>query len=505
MPNPRAILAGDPPFTEPPEPSYPRPHGRHLETDPQPAYTTGRRFAFQRLVADLAARFAVTEPSHVDRAVDDSLRDIGEALETDCIELWQFDAAAAGFVVTHRWTSNRLLPAAASWPTAGIPHTASKLLNGQAVWFAAQVGAGAIDRETFREAGLRSATAVPLGAAGRTDHVRRSMMCGSTDAQRDWPTAVVQQLRLAGGIFGQALLRKASQAELELALSELQQLRDRAADDDLRRPILSPERPPRRIVADSAAMTDVLAQLRQVAPTPATVLLLGETGVGKEVLAEAIHETSPRRQRQMVRVNCAAMPTALIESALFGHERGAFTDAIARQIGRFEAANHSTLFLDEIGDLPGHIQVKLLRVLQERVFERLGSSQSLKVDVRIIAATNRDLEEAVADGTFREDLYYRLNVFPVTIPPLRNRAADIPGLVWEFVDEFSQAFGKPIESVAKESMKQLQEHPWPGNVRELRNIIERAVIVATGPRLVVAVPAPTPPPNPRRNNKELRN
>jgi formate hydrogenlyase transcriptional activator len=496
MPTQRPILAGDPPLTlspletGAPESPYVGRHGRPVESGPQPGYpTTSRRFAFQRLVADLAARFAVTEASDVDRAVEHSLRDIGEALETDCIELWQFDPAAAGFVVTHRWANGGLAPAAGGWPTARIPHTASKLLNGQAVWFTGEGGPGAIDRETFRQAGLRSAAAVPLGAAGRAEHVRRSMMCGSTDAQRDWPTAVVQQLRLTAGIFSQALLRKASQAELQIALSELQQLRDRAAEDDLRRPILSPERPPRRIVAGSPAMADVLEQIKQVAPTPATVLLLGETGVGKEVLAEAIHEMSPRRQRQMVSVNCAAMPTALIESALFGHERGAFTDAIARQIGRFEAANHSTLFLDEIGDLPGYIQVKLLRVLQERVFERLGSSQSVKVDVRIIAATNRNLEQAVADGAFREDLYYRLNVFPVTIPPLRERKADIPGLVWEFVDEFSQAFGKPIDSVSKESMQQLQEHPWPGNVRELRNIIERAAIVSTGPRLVPSVPS----------------
>ena len=493
MSNQRAILAGDAPFrrstpaTGAPEPPYPEPHGRQLDADPQPGYPTGRRFALQRPVADLAARFAVTEAIEVDRAVEDSLRDIGEALELDCIELWQFDAPAAEFSVTHRWPNGQL-PGAASWSTARIPHTASKLLNAQAVWFAGESGAAQVDRDTFRQSGLRSVAAVPLGAAGRAETVRRSMMCGSADAAHEWPTSVVQQLRLTAGIFSQALLRKASQAELQLALSELRQLRDRAAEDDLRRPILSPERPPRRIVSDSAAMADVLGQIKQVAPTPATVLLLGETGVGKEVLAEAIHEMSPRRQRQMVRVNCAAMPTALIESALFGHERGAFTDAVARQIGRFEAANHSTLFLDEIGDLPGHIQVKLLRVLQERIFERLGSSQSVKVDVRIIAATNRNLEQAVADGTFREDLYYRLNVFPVTIPPLRDRTADIPGLVWEFVDEFSQAFGKPIETVSKKSMQQLQEHPWPGNVRELRNIIERAVIVATGPRLVVAVP-----------------
>ena len=508
MANQRTALAGDPPLrrspapTQAPDPSSFGPQGRTVESDLQPGVTTtSRRFAFQRLVADLAARFAITEATEVDRAVEDSLREIGESLETDCLELWQFDGAAAGFVVTHRWSTAGLLSPAGGWPTARIPHTASQLLNGHAVWFAGEGGAAAIDCEAFRQAGVRSAAVVPLGASSRADHVRRSMMCGSADAQREWPTAVVQQLRLTAGIFSQALLRKASQAELQSALSELQQLRDRAAEDDLRRPILSPERPPRRIVADSPAMAEVLRQLGQVAPTPATVLLLGETGVGKEVLAEAIHELSPRRQRQMVRVNCAAMPTALIESALFGHERGAFTDAIARQIGRFEAAHHSTLFLDEIGDLPGHIQVKLLSVLQERAFERLGSSQSVKVDVRIIAATNRNLEQAVADDTFREDLYYRLNVFPVTIPPLRERAADIPGLVWEFVDEFSQAFGKPIDSVSKESMRQLQEHPWPGNVRELRNIIERAVIVSTGPRLVVPVPTPTPSPTPRRNNK----
>ena len=245
------------------------------------------------------------------------------------------------------------------------------------------------------------------------------------------------------------------------------------------------DRRPRRIVADSAAMTDVLAQIEQVAPTPATVLLLGETGVGKDVLAEAIHALSPRRHRQMVRANCAALPATLIESALFGHERGAFTDAHVRQIGRFEAANHSTVFLDEIGELPGPLQVKLLSVLQERAIERLGSPRTVKIDVRIIAATNRNLEEAVADGTFREDLFYRLNVFPVTIPPLRDRVEDIPGLVWEFVEEFSHAFGKPIQSVSEESMAELQAHSWPGNVRELRNIIERAMIVANGPRLVV--------------------
>jgi len=190
----------------------------------------------------------------------------------------------------------------------------------------------------------------------------------------------------------------------------------------------------------------------------------------------------------MIRVSCAAIPTSLIESELFGRERGAFTGAHSRQIGRFEAANQSTLFLDEIGDLPTEVQVKLLRVLQERVIERLGSTQSVKVDVRIIAATNRNLDDGVRDKTFREDLFYRLNVFPVVVPPLRERVEDIPALVWAFIDEFSRSFGKTIESISKESLRELQRYPWPGNVRELRNVIERAVIVATGRQLVVGAP-----------------
>ena len=237
----------------------------------------------------------------------------------------------------------------------------------------------------------------------------------------------------------------------------------------------------------------MLQQVEQVAPTPATVLLLGETGVGKEVMAHAIHDLSPRRDKEMVRVSCAAIPTALIESELFGRERGAYTGALSRQIGRFEAAHESTLFLDEIGELPMEVQVKLLRALQERMIERLGSNQSIRIDVRIIAATNRNLEDGVRDRIFREDLYYRLNVFPIVVPPLRDRTEDIPALVWSFVDEFSTLFGKPIESISKDSLCELQRYHWPGNVRELRNVIERAVIVATGRQLMIPPPRPCTP------------
>jgi len=263
--------------------------------------------------------------------------------------------------------------------------------------------------------------------------------------------------------------------------------RDRADSDVIRRQGTTVQRQG-RVIYESNAIRDVFAQLQQVAPTSATVLLLGETGVGKELFAEAIHDASPRSRRPMIRVSCAAIPTSLIERELFGHERGAFTGAVARQIGRFEAANGSTLFLDEIGELPLDVQVKLLRVLQERTIERLGGSGSTKVDVRIIAATNRDLEEAVAEKTFRQDLYYRLNVFPITIPPLRERIEDIPGLAWSFVDECARTIGKSIDGIARRSMFELQRYHWPGNVRELRNIIEREVILATGSTLTANLP-----------------
>ncbi len=242
------------------------------------------------------------------------------------------------------------------------------------------------------------------------------------------------------------------------------------------------------IVGQSPAILRVLAQVEQVAPTASSVLLLGETGTGKELFATAIHELSPRRNRPMVRVNCAAIPAALIESELFGREKGAYTGALARQIGRFEMADGSTILLDEISELPPESQAKLLRVLQEKELQRLGSPKLVKVDVRVIAATNRNLAQAVAEGRFREDLYYRLNVFPITVPPLRERREDIPLLAWAFVEEFSKAMGKSVEAIARSSMQALQHYQWPGNVRELRNVIERAMILANGPTLKIDVP-----------------
>jgi transcriptional regulator with GAF, ATPase, and Fis domain len=214
-----------------------------------------------------------------------------------------------------------------------------------------------------------------------------------------------------------------------------------------------------------------------------TVLILGETGTGKDLIAAAIHDMSPRRDRPLITVNCAALPSNLIESELFGREKGAFTGADTRQVGRFEIANGSTLCLDEIGELPLEVQAKLLRVIQHNEFERLGSSQTIKVDVRIVATTNRNLEEEVRKGRFRQDLYYRLNVFPITVPPLRQRKEDIPLLVQAFIERYSRKLGKQITSIQKETLKALQDYPWPGNVRELESIIERASILCSGPVL----------------------
>jgi formate hydrogenlyase transcriptional activator len=238
------------------------------------------------------------------------------------------------------------------------------------------------------------------------------------------------------------------------------------------------ERTFERIIGNSAALESVLEQVEQVAPTDSTVLIEGETGTGKELIAHAIHNASQRCGRAFIKLNCAAIPLDLLESELFGHEKGAFTGAIAQKIGRFEMADKGTLFLDEVGDIPAALQPKLLRVLQEQEFERLGSGRTHKVEVRLVAATNRDLIKMVARGQFRSDLYYRLNVFPILLPALRERREDIPALVTHFVKMFSRRMGKQVDSIPAEIMTAFQWYSWPGNIRELQNLVERAVILS---------------------------
>jgi PAS domain S-box-containing protein len=278
--------------------------------------------------------------------------------------------------------------------------------------------------------------------------------------------------------------QKLAREALAKSYVEIQELKDRLqAESEYLKTEIKTGHPHAQIIGRSPRIRQVLRQVEQVAPVNCAVLITGETGTGKELIAQEIHRLSARRKRMMVLVNCAALPSALVESELFGRERGAYTGALTSQVGRFEVANGSTIFLDEVGELSMEVQAKLLRVLQEGEFQRLGSPKTHKVDVRIIAATNRDLAAAVRTGRFREDLYYRLRVFPVDLPPLRDRVGDIPLLAFAFMEEFSSRMGKKITKVSRRSMESLQQHSWPGNIRELRNVIEHSVIVTTGEML----------------------
>ncbi len=272
--------------------------------------------------------------------------------------------------------------------------------------------------------------------------------------------------------------RKGAESELQMALDEIKKLQDRLYRENIAlREEIDKTSMFEEIVGESAALQAVLARVAKVAPTDSTVLITGETGTGKELIARAIHKRSRRSSRAFVSVNCAATPAALIASELFGHEKGAFTGAVQRRLGRFELAEGGTIFLDEIGELPPETQIALLRVLQEREFERVGGTQTIRTDVRVITATNRDLDAAIAEGTFRTDLFYRLSVFPIQMPPLRERRVDIPMLIEYFIRRYSRKAGKKIQTIERRTVELLESYAWPGNIRELQNVIERSVIV----------------------------
>ncbi|MGD1156005.1 MAG: sigma 54-interacting transcriptional regulator [Terriglobia bacterium] len=330
----------------------------------------------------------------------------------------------------------------------------------------------------FIAEGLRSGCIVPL--------ITANQILGTLSLASLRPSAFTQEdLDLLVRVANQVAIA----IENALAYREIAELKNKLADEKLYlEEEIRTEYTFEEIVGESPALKRVLSQVETVAGTDSTVLILGETGTGKEVIARAIHDLSPRRERTFVKVNCAAIPTGLLESELFGHEKGAFTGAIAQKVGRFELAHRGTLFLDEVGDIPLELQPKLLRVLQEKEFERLGSTRTLHVDVRVVAATNRDLPQMVEGRLFRSDLYYRLNVFPIVVPPLRERAGDIPLLVRYFAQKHARRMDRRIETIPAEEMEALTRYHWPGNVRELENLIERAVILSRGPALHVPLP-----------------
>jgi formate hydrogenlyase transcriptional activator len=449
--------------------------------------TTAEQLTFERLVADLSCRFINVPPEQIDGAIADGLREICEVLELDRGTLCRVDSSGM-LLKDVGWAASGIESLAVPVPANGrFPWTVERVLAGDVVQFATHEEIpNPTDRQAYQESGIKSAMILPLSVAG---HVAAAVSFHAVRAERPWSSEAMRRFKLLTGVFEQVLARRQGDEALRTVLGERKRLQDalHVENEQLRREVAERFGFP-NIVGRSVALRRALEQVHQVAATDSTVLLLGETGTGKELFATQIHALSARRHRAMVRVNCAAIPGTLIESELFGREKGAFTGALARQVGRFEVANGSTIFLDEIGDLPSEIQIKLLRVLQEGQIERLGSPQPIAVDTRIIAATHRDLEQRIAEGTFREDLYYRLNVFPIHVPPLRERLEDIPLLVWRFVQEFSKSFGRRVDSIADDSMAALQRYEWPGNLRELRNVVERAMITSKASRLTITTP-----------------
>jgi PAS domain S-box-containing protein len=453
------------------------------------------RLRFEQLLTDLSARFINQPPDQIDSVIDDSLKRLLETLGHDRSSLGQLDQETGHILATH------------SCAVAGVePFPVGVIADDYAPWIMEQVHNGHMlflkclpddfppeaekERHLSISKGIKSTVAIPLCVSGSVlGMISFSFLRGCCT----WPPEVVSRLQMIGEIFANALMRKRADEAIRAALAENEELRNRLEQENVYlRQRITLEHRHGRIIGKSQALKKVLSEAERVAVTDTPVLLLGETGTGKELLAQAIHELSRRKARPMVVVNCASLPATLIESELFGREAGAYTGAASAQVGRFTVADGSTMFLDEIGEFPVELQAKLLRVLQDGRFERLGNPGPVTVNVRIIAATNRDLEQAVRVGEFRADLYHRLNVFPIRIPPLRERAEDIPELMWAFVETLGCRMGKKITSIPRKTIEQLQRYSWPGNVRELSNIIERAMILTTGDTLDVELPAATP-------------
>jgi formate hydrogenlyase transcriptional activator len=335
-----------------------------------------------------------------------------------------------------------------------------------------------------RRRGMKDASQAEVGTVCILPLVSRGRVLGTFGVVKYQDNAFTGDIEFLSQIGNQVAIA----VENALAFERIRELQEKLAQEKLYlEDEIRTEMNFAQIIGNSASLRRVLKNVETVAPTDSTVLIYGETGTGKELIARAIHDLSPRKSKPFVKLNCAAIPTGLLESELFGHEKGAFTGAIAQRIGRFEVANGGTIFLDEIGEIPLELQTKLLRVLQEREFERLGSSRTLRIDARLIAATNRDLEAMVSEQKFRSDLFFRLNVFPVHVPPLRERQGDIPLLVRHFTQQFSRRMRKVIETIPSAAMDALNRYHWPGNIRELQNVIERAVIISTGPALNIDV------------------
>jgi len=464
---------------------------------------------FERLLLGIVARLANSPAEEAEREIEDALKRICQALGLEQAGLWRNSAQnPASFLLTQHWVLPSLSEGDPGARNPTIPLGAQSKSCCRRITVTAKRGEtvlfsriedlaieAAHDTAEPSWLGTRSGVFIPICVAGE---VLGAVSFGMATEDKLWPEQLVRALEYVAAVFAQGIARKRSDQALARAYAEIKDLTDRLGTEVNH---LTAETKTSYaqggIIGRSKQLRQVLHKVEQVASADCPVLISGETGTGKELIAEQIHRLSARKERAMVLVNCAALPTALVESELFGRERGAYTGALSSQVGRFELANGSTIFLDEVGELPSDVQAKLLRVLQQGEFQRLGSPKTHKVDVRVVTATNRDLAEEVRKGRFREDLYYRLKVFPIDIPPLRERLEDIPLLVFAFMEEFAKRMGKKITKIPRKAMELLQAQSWPGNIRELRNVVEHSVILTPGDTLQLTILSESP----RRESK----
>jgi transcriptional regulator with GAF, ATPase, and Fis domain len=437
---------------------------------------------FDRFLAELSARFVSLPAEGVERELHSALEQIGAFLDVDRLVMSEFAEDGESATVRHSWAGPGAEPirtGVVMGPT--LPRVFATVRRGEIAQIPdtrAVLPGWEVDQKEFRRSGARAHLSLRFAVAGTPVGVFTVV---SVRSPRSWTDDEVERLNLIAHVFANALSRRDGERRLRSALAQVEELQARLQSENIYlREEIGSVHDFSDIVGNSAALQHVLAVVEQVAPTDVTVLVRGETGTGKELIVRALHAQSRRNERPLIKVNCAALPSSLAESELFGHEKGAFTGAVSQRAGRFQLADGGTIFLDEVGDLSADVQAKLLRVLQEGEFERLGSAKTRSTDVRVLAATNRDLERRVKDGTFRTDLYYRLRVVPIDLPPLRERRDDIPLLVWHFIEKARARHGRVIDEVPTEVMETLVSYEWPGNVRELENTIERAVVLSPG-------------------------
>lgn len=449
--------------------------------------TTVDALAFERLIADLSASFVEVESEHLDECIAEALQKVVEALTLDRITLTVIPEGGTDFELLHYWAA------------PGGPQLTDQRFDDRMLWGKEKLHRGesfyfsdpgelprdaSILADWFRSQGIRSHVSIPLQIGTR-------VLGGFHVAARravDW-SPLFPRLKTLARIFAASIERKRTDTKLARTVAELEALQQRGAEENLYlRQQIDSQRLDSQIVGSSPAFRQAIERTEKVATTDSAVLLLGETGTGKGLFAKAIHRRSKRADKPLIEIDCTALPPTLIESELFGFEKGAFSGATRSKRGRLELAHEGTLFLDEIGELPEELQAKFLRVLETGEVSRLGSTRSTKVDVRLIAATNRDLQAEVAHGRFRSDLYYRVSVFPIVLPPLRDRRDDITLLTWYLIDRLQGSFGRKIQTIPEDTMKDLEAYAWPGNVRELRNVIERSLILTTTDTLVVDEP-----------------